>query len=188
MEYCVLSISVDKIYGKNTQYTILNTQYMFHIDYSSWFQNFPPELATFLIAMIPISELRAAIPIGIKIYHLPIWSAYLWSVLGNLVPMILIVLILEPIANILSRNFKIFQAFFKWLFEHTRNRGAKKFEKWGEFAVFILTATPIPLLGGWTGPLAAFVFGVKLRKSIPLIILGCITAGLIVTLFVINIF
>lgn len=154
---------------------------MFHLDYSSWFQNFPPELATFFIAMIPISELRASIPIAIKIYELPVWSAYIFSVLGNLVPMILIVLILAPIADFLSRHIKIFEEFFAWLFRHTRHRGEKKFEKWGEFAVFILTATPIPLLGGWTGPLAAFVFGVKLRRSIPLIVLGCMTAGVIVT-------
>ena len=159
---------------------------MIHLNYSTWFQNFPPELATFLIAMVPISELRAAIPVAIKIYHLSVWSAYLWSVLGNLVPMILIVLILQPIADFLSRNSKIFHKFFEWLFEHTRKRGAKKFEKWGEFAVFILTATPIPLLGGWTGPLAAFVFGVKLKKSIPLVILGCMLAGIIVTVLTIG--
>lgn len=155
---------------------------MFHFDYSTWFANFPPELATFLIAIIPIGELRASIPIGIKIYHLSIWSAYLWSVLGNLLPMILILLILQPVADFLSRHSKIFHKFFEWLFEHTRKRGAKKFEKWGEFAVFILTATPIPLLGGWTGPLAAFIFNVKLKKSIPLVILGCMTAGVIVTI------
>lgn len=153
---------------------------MLDINYSTWFQNFPPELATFLIAMVPISELRAAIPIGIKIYHLSVWSAYLWSVLGNLVPMMLIVLILKPITDFLSRNIKLFEKFFNWLFQHTRHRGEKKFEKWGELAVFVLTATPIPLLGGWTGPLAAFVFDVKLRKSIPLIIFGCMTAGVIV--------
>lgn len=155
---------------------------MFHIDYSHIFANFPPELATFLIAIVPISELRAAIPIGIKIYHLSIWSAYLWSVLGNLLPMILILLILQPVADFLSAHFRIFHKFFEWLFEHTRKRGAKKFEKWGEFAVFILTATPIPLLGGWTGPLAAFVFNIKLKKSIPLVILGCMVAGAIVTM------
>jgi len=159
---------------------------MLHIDYSSWFQNFPPQLATFLIAMVPISELRASIPIAIKIYHLPVWSAYTFSVLGNLVPMILIVLILQPVADFLSRHFRIFQRFFEWLFEHTRKRGAKKFEKWGEFAVFILTATPIPLLGGWTGPLAAFVFNIKLKKSIPLVILGCLTAGVVVTVLTIG--
>jgi uncharacterized membrane protein len=153
---------------------------MIHIDYSTWFSNFPPQLATFLIAMVPISELRAAIPIGIKIYHLSIWSAYLWSVLGNLLPMILILLILQPVADFLSRHFRIFHKFFEWLFEHTRKRGEKKFEKWGEAAVFILTATPIPLLGGWTGPLAAFVFNIKFKKSIPLVILGCMTAGVIV--------
>ena len=154
---------------------------MFSVDYSHIFQNFPPQLATFLIAMVPISELRASIPIAIKIYELPVWSAYLWSVLGNLVPMILIVLILAPVTDFLSRNIKLFQKFFEWLFRHTRHRGEKKFEKWGEFAVFILTATPIPLLGGWTGPLAAFVFNIKLKKSMPLIILGCMTAGVIVT-------
>ena len=153
---------------------------MFHFDYSSWFQNFPPELATFLIAMVPISELRVSIQIAMEIYHLPVWSAWLWSVLGNLVPMILIVLILKPVADFLSRNFSLFKTFFDWLFRHTHHRGAKKFERLGEFAVFILTATPIPLLGGWTGPLAAFVFDIKLRKSIPLIILCCMMAGIIV--------
>jgi uncharacterized membrane protein len=159
---------------------------LFYFDYSSWFSNFPPELATFLIAMVPISELRASIPIAIKIYELPVWSAYLWSVLGNLVPMILIVLILAPVADFLSRHIRLFQKFFEWLFRHTRHRGEKKFEKWGEFAVFLLTATPIPLLGGWTGPLAAFVFNIKLKKSIPLIILGCMAAGIIVTVLTIG--
>jgi uncharacterized membrane protein len=155
---------------------------LFHIDYSRIFANFPPELATFLIAVIPISELRAAIPIGIKVFHLSAWSAYFWSVLGNLLPMILILLILQPVADFLSRHFRIFHKFFEWLFEHTRKRGEKKFEKWGEAAVFILTATPIPLLGGWTGPLAAFVFNIKLKKSIPLVVLGCMVAGAIVTM------
>ena len=154
---------------------------MFHFDFVSWFRDFPPELATFLIATLPISELRAAIPIAMKVYHLSVWSAYLWSVLGNLVPMILIVLIIQPVAEFLSRHIGLFEKFFNWLFEHTHNRGKAKFEKWGTFAVFILTAIPIPLIGGWTGPLAAFVFYVPLKKSIPLIILGCMTAGAIVT-------
>ncbi|MCX6766346.1 MAG: small multi-drug export protein [Candidatus Moranbacteria bacterium] len=154
---------------------------MIHIDYSHIFGNIPPQLATFLIAMIPISELRAAIPIGIKVYHLSVWSTYFWSVLGNLVPMILILLILQPIADFLSAHLRIFHKFFEWLFEHTRKRGMKKFETWGEAAVFVLTATPIPLLGGWSGPLVAFVFNIKLKKSIPLVILGCMAAGIIVT-------
>lgn len=157
---------------------------MFHFDFAAWFQNFPPQWATFFIAMVPISELRVSIPIAIKIYKLPVWSAYTLSVLGNLVPMILIVLILEPVADFLSKKISVFKAFFDWLFEHTRKRGAKKFEKWGEAAVFILTAIPVPLVGGWTGPLAAFVFNVPLKKSIPLVTLGCLTAGAIVTVVV----
>lgn len=109
---------------------------MFHFDYSSWFQNFPPELATFLIAMVPVSELRVAIPIGIKVYHLPVWSAYFWSVFGNLVPMILIVLILAPVADFLSRHIKLFQKFFEWLFG-TRAIGEKRNLKNGENLRFL---------------------------------------------------
>ena len=54
-------------------------------------------------------------------------------------------------------------------------------EKYGEWAIFILAATPIPLLGGMTGALAAFIFNVPLKKSLPLLLIGTIVSGLIVT-------
>ena len=54
-------------------------------------------------------------------------------------------------------------------------------EKYGSWAIFILAATPIPLLGGMTGALAAFVFGVQYRKSLPLMLTGTMVSGAIVT-------
>lgn len=145
------------------------------------FLGFPKELATFLIALIPITELRASIPLAIKVYGLSSTVALLYSVAGTFFSMVIIVLLLEPISKLLSKYIPIFEKFFHWLFEHTRKRAGDKMEKYGEWAIFILAATPIPLLGGMTGALAAFVFGIPLKKSLPLLLVGTIVSGLIVT-------
>lgn len=146
----------------------------------SWFSGFPKELATFLIAIIPVTELRAALPVAYKVYGLSAFSAWLWSVLGTFFAMVLIVFLLDPIANFFSKHIRFFHRFFDWLFEHTRKRANGKMEKYGEWAIFILAATPVPLVGGMTGALAAFVFGVPWRKSLPLLLLGTMVSGVIV--------
>ena len=146
----------------------------------NFFSSFPRELATFLIALIPVTELRASIPLAIKVYHLTATAAWFYSVAGTYFAMVLIVLILDPIAKFLSKYIAIFEKFFTWLFEHTRKKAGDKMEKYGEWAIFILAATPIPLLGGLTGALAAFVFDVPLKKSLPLLLVGTMVAGGIV--------
>lgn len=146
----------------------------------NWFANFPKELATFLIAVIPVTELRAALPLAYKVYGLSAFWAWFYSVLGTFFAMVLIVVLLDPIAKFLSEHIGLFEKFFDWLFEHTRRRANCKMEKYGEWAIFILAATPIPFLGGMTGALAAFVFGVPLKKSLPLLLLGTMVSGLIV--------
>ncbi|EKE11966.1 MAG: hypothetical protein ACD_14C00054G0001 [uncultured bacterium] len=144
------------------------------------FVGFPKELATFLIAFIPVTELRASIPLAVKVYNLTPFSAWLYSVAGTFFVMAMIVFLLDPIAKLLSKYIPIFERFFTWLFEHTRKRANDKMEKYGEWAIFILAATPIPLLGGLTGALAAFVFDVPLKKSLPLLLVGTMVAGGIV--------
>lgn len=146
----------------------------------SLFSGFNKELATFLIAAVPVTELRASIPLAYQVYKLSAFSAWFWSVLGTFSAMLLIVTILEPIEKFLSNRFDIFARFFDWLFEHTRKRANHKMEKYGAWAIFILAAIPIPFLGGMTGALAAFVFGVPLKKSVPLLLLGTMLAGGIV--------
>lgn len=148
------------------------------------FSNFPRELATFLIALIPVTELRASIPLAVKVYGLSDYAAWFYSVAGTYFAMVLIVLLLDPVAKILSKYIPIFAKFFEWLFEHTRKKAGSKMEKYGSWAIFILAATPIPLLGGMTGALAAFVFGVPLKKSLPLMLAGTMLSGYIVLLLV----
>jgi uncharacterized membrane protein len=145
-----------------------------------WFVNFPKGLATFLIALIPVTELRASIPLAVKVYGLSPFSAWFYSVAGTFFAMALIVFLLDPIAKLLSKYIPVFDKFFTWLFEHTRKRAGEKMEKYGEWAIFILAATPIPLLGGMTGALAAFVFGVSYRKSLPLLLFGTMVSGALV--------
>lgn len=146
----------------------------------SWFSHFPKELATFLIALIPVTELRASIPLAINVYGLSPALAWTYSVAGTFFAMVLIVLLLDPIAKFLSKYIAFFKKFFDWLFDHTRKRAGSKMERYGSWAIFILAATPIPLLGGMTGALAAFVFGVPLKKSLPLLLVGTMVSGVIV--------
>lgn len=131
--------------------------------------------------MLPISELRGAIPLAVS-FGWPIWQAYLVAVFANLIPVVLILLLLDPVAKFLSKHFKVFEKFFDWLFDRTRHKHNHKFERWGALALISFVAIPLPFTGAWTGALAAFLFGVELRKAIPLIFLGILIAGFIVSL------
>lgn len=153
-----------------------------YLDYISLFSNFPKELATFLIAMVPIGELRASIPIAIEVYNMAWYWAYFYSVLGNIIIVATILWFLEPVSLFLRKHIKFFDKIFNWLFERTRTKYKGRFEKWGALALITFVAIPLPVTGGWSGALAAFVFGVPFRKALPLIFVGLLFAGVIVTL------
>jgi len=144
--------------------------------------NFIPEIRTFFIAMTPIGELRAAIPVALKVYGMPVWSAFFFSVMGNLLPVVFLLLFLEPVSEYLRERFLVFEKFFSWLFEKTRKKHQKKFQRWKKFALVILVAIPLPFTGAWTGSICAFLFGIHFKHAFPLILLGVIIAGVIVTL------
>lgn len=138
------------------------------------------ELTTFIISMLPILELRGALPVALTYFHLPFWPAYTFSVLGNILPAIFLVFFLEKIADYLSRHNYWFNRFFAWLFERTRQKHNHHFELWGPLALTIFVAIPLPFTGAWSGAVAAFVFGMSAKHSIPSIIIGVLIAGLIV--------
>ncbi|AKB52400.1 Small multidrug export protein [Methanosarcina barkeri str. Wiesmoor] len=129
---------------------------------------------------IPVSELRGAIPVAMGIYGMGPFEAFFFSVLGNLLPVIPLLLFLEPVSNYL-RRYSIFDTFFTWLFSKTRRKNTKNFEKYGLFALTIFVAIPLPVTGAWSGCAAAFVFGVKFRHALPAIAAGVMIAGIIVT-------
>ncbi len=151
-------------------------------DVASWFHNFPPELATFLIAALPLSELRGALPLGYTVYALPLWSSFLWSFLGNTLSVACVLLLLGPFSRFCIQRSKLCARFFHWLFARTRRKHSQKFERWGAVALVIFVAIPLPLTGGWSGSVAAFVFGIPWKKALALNTLGIFLAGLLVSL------
>lgn len=146
----------------------------------AWFDVFPPEWTTFLIAMLPIIELRGAIPWAIGLGDLTWPTAYVLAVAGNLVPIVPILLYLKPVSTWL-RRMPLFDRFFEWLFARTRRRGGV-IEKYGPWGLALFVAIPLPVTGGWTGAAAAFVFGIPFRRSFPAITAGIAVAGVIMTL------
>jgi len=140
------------------------------------------ELQVFLIAMSPIFELRGSIPVALGVLHLTWWSAYLISVLGNIVPVVFILLGLESVSGYLSRHASFFNRFFTWLFERTRKKHARTFEDGKALALMLFVAIPLPFTGAWTGALCAFVFGIPFKKAFISIAGGVVIAGIIVTL------
>jgi uncharacterized membrane protein len=141
----------------------------------------PKELAVFGIAMLPVSELRGAIPYGLlKEPGLPVTKTYVIAVLGNFVPVIPIMLFLEPVSNVL-RRVPILDRLITWFFARTRRRGTLV-EKYEAIGLTLFVAIPLPVTGAWTGSILAFLFGIRLKWAVPCIILGIMIAGVVVTL------
>lgn len=138
--------------------------------------------ATFFTAMIPVGELRASIPLGLGVYKLDIYSTIFFSIVGNMIPAVIIIYALEPISKFLMKKFKLANRFFTWLFDRTRKKYYKKFEKYSGFALATFVGIPLPMTGAWTGAIIAFVFGIPPKKAVIDIMLGVLIAATIVTI------
>ncbi len=149
-----------------------------------YFHSLPKELVTLFIAMIPIFELRGAIPWALA--NPPIgggldWqTAFIFAYIGNFIPVIPLLLFLDPVTNFL-RRWTIFDRFFEWLFRRTRRKG-KMIEKYEIIGLLLYVGIPLPGTGAWTGSLAAYLFGVKFKNSLLAISIGIVLAGILVTL------
>jgi uncharacterized membrane protein len=142
---------------------------------------FTEELKTFLWAMTPIGELRVAIPMGLTVYKLSPVAVYFFSVMGNLFSVLLVLGFLGAFSRWASDNVYFFNRFFVWLFSQTRKNHYDKVNKYGLYLLPFFVAVPLPITGGWTAALIAFVFGMPFKKAFPLIGLGILAAGLIVS-------
>ena len=151
------------------------------MDFSTFIEFIWPRIATFFTAMTPIGELRASIPLALGTYGMNIFETYIISVAGNMVPAAIILWTLEPISKFLMNRFRPANRFFTWLFSRTRRRYSKRFEKYESYALIGFVGIPLPVTGGWTGALIAFVFGIPPRKALLHIFIGVLIAGVIIT-------
>ena len=134
-------------------------------------------IITFFMSMVPIIELRGALPSGVAMGLTP-WTAFAVSVIGNMVPVPFIILFIRKILDWMKR----FDG-FRRIAERLENKAKKhedKIAKYEALGLFILVALPLPGTGAWTGSLVAAIFDIRLRNAVPVIFAGVLTAGLIV--------
>ena len=137
-------------------------------------------LKTFLMAMVPIIELRGAIPYGAGIAGLPIWQAALIAVLGNLLPVpFLVVFTRDVFAWMRNKSDKLNSIVLRMERKADKNKDVVlRYEFWG---LVILVAIPLPGTGAWTGALVAAMMDMQLKRAFPAIALGVVVAAFIVT-------
>lgn len=137
-------------------------------------------LITFVIGMVPIIELRGAIPIGVGM-GLSYFEAFICSFLGNIIPIYFIVKFIRPLFGFFGR-WKPFKKIIDW----ATNKATRKIEEnprlqtYTALALFLFVAIPIPGTGAWVGSLIANFLNLPPKKAIPPIVAGVLTAGIIV--------
>ena len=144
-----------------------------------WNTLFGKLITTFAVAMIPVVELRGAIPFGVA-RGLGLWQAIIVSIVGNLVPVPFIILFIRKIFAWLRKIHPRFNALVTRLETRAESKSDKvmRYAFWG---LFVLVAIPLPGTGAWTGALVALTLNLKLRESFPAIALGVVSAGVIVS-------
>jgi len=137
------------------------------------------ELIVVIISALPVIELRGALPIAINVFHMPWYWAYLLAVIGNMLPVPILLLFFESLARIVSKV-EIGKKLVDWVFRHTR-RHEKMIQKYEWLGLMLFVAIPLPMTGAWTGSIIAFILGMRFTYAFLSILCGVIIAGAIVT-------
>ncbi len=142
-------------------------------------------VAVALISALPVLELRAGIPLGRLVLEMDSFPTWIWSVVGNLAPLPLVFRLLRICDRYCTADrWGWMRRLLDRLYARTRRRHTTWFARLRDLALVALVAIPLPLTGGWTGVLAAFVFGVPFRRAFWLIAAGVMVAGTAVLLLV----
>ena len=137
-------------------------------------------LIVFLVSMVPIIELRGAIPYGVA-FGLPLWQTYLIAIVGNMLPVPFIYLFARKVLE-WGQDKPIIGKFFSWCLEKGRSGGERLKAKAGKglfWALLLFVGIPLPGTGAWTGTLAASILDMGLKKSALACMGGVILAGII---------
>ena len=134
-------------------------------------------LLTFGTALLPVLEIRGAIPVGIA-NGLDAWTAYIVGVIGNMLPIPFLILLARHIIAWLQKH-NILVKFTSWLQRKGKEK-SKAVERSSFWGLMILVAIPLPGTGAWTGALVASLLDMSLKRSLPAITLGVLIAGAIV--------
>ena len=136
-------------------------------------------LTTFLVSMVPVIELRGAIPIGVAA-GVPLWQAILISIIGNMIPVPLIILFVKKVFAWMRTKSDWLNAFVEKM-EAKAEKNVDKVTRYEVWGLFLFVAIPLPGTGAWTGSLVAALLDMKLKKAVPPIYLGILGAAVIIS-------
>lgn len=135
-------------------------------------------LITFVVSMLPVVELRGAIPIGVAMGLHPVVSTVI-SLVGNMVPVPFIILFIRRIFKWMKKKSPRLAGIAGKLEDRAKAKGSALYK--GEIiGLAIFVATPLPGTGAWTGALIATILGMRLKIAVPTIAAGVLGAGLII--------
>ena len=137
-------------------------------------------LLTLLWAMVPVVELRGAIPIGMGM-GLELWQSVAISIVGNMIPVPFIILFIRQIFKWMRKVNKTFAEIVDKM-EQKANKHRNKVTRYGFWGLFILVAIPLPGTGAWTGALVAAVMELRFKTALPAIFAGVVAAAIIVSI------
>lgn len=146
-------------------------------------------LIVFLISMVPLIELRGAIPYAVG-FNLPIVPSILVALLGNMLPVPFIFLFARKVLE-WGKDKKVIGGFFTWCLEKGEKGGRKLEAKAGRglyWALMLFVGIPLPGTGAWTGTLAASFLNMDFKKSVIYILIGLILAAAIMLLASLGVF
>ena len=150
-------------------------------------------LLVFLISMIPLIELRGAVPVGLSSLwgdSLPILPLYIICIIGNMLPVPFIFFFARKVL-VWGADKKFIGKFFRFCLEKGEKGGKKLQEKAGKglyWALFIFVGIPLPGTGAWTGTLAASLLDMDFKKSVIAVMAGVVLAGIIMGLASVGVF
>ena len=132
---------------------------------------------TMLVSMIPIIELRGGLPFGVAL-GLPYYLAFPAAVIGNIIPTPFIIVYIRKIFMLMRKYMPRLNGLVDKLERKAHLKG-KKVLKYQSIGLWLFVAIPLPGTGAWTGSLAAAFLDIRLKKAMPAVVLGVLTAGCI---------
>ena len=141
------------------------------------------ELGIFLCSMVPVIELRGAIPLGWFLEpKTPWWLTYMLAVAGNMLPVPFILLLIRQVLAWMEKMpIKFVRSFAAWL-HRKAEKNTDKIQRYGFWGLCFFIAIPLPVTGAWTGSLVAATIHMKFWRAMLSALLGVMIAGVIVTL------
>lgn len=140
-------------------------------------------MIVFLVSMVPLIELRGAIPYS-RIMGLPLFQSYIVAIIGNMLPVPIIYLFARKVLE-WGADKPMIGGFFTWCLEKGRRGGEKLQAKAGKgllWALLLFVGIPLPGTGAWTGTLAASLLDLDFKSSILAVMGGVLLAGIIMGL------